>query len=292
MRHTLIPIIAIIILMSILVVACIKQKQIKNITPPSEVQHIEWSRNAVIYEVNIRQYSPEGTFNAFAKDLPRLKALGIDIIWLMPVNPIGEVKRKGKLGSYYSIKNYKAINPEFGNFEDFKNLVNDVHNQGMHIIIDWVPNHSSWDNLIFKDHPEYYMKDSLGRLVSPFNWTDVIRFNYKNPEMRKWMLETMKFWITETGIDGFRCDAASLVPANFWDSCRLELDKVKPIFFLAEADQPELHAKAFDMSYDWKFHQIMNQVAKREEDCECYRKTFCLGRFNLSIRFYFNAVYF
>jgi len=275
MKQILIPLAAIILIaLCIFFSACTKKKQPKSVPPPSEVRHIEWSKNAVIYEANIRQYSPEGTFNAFAKDLPRLKALGIDIIWVMPINPIGEVKRKGKLGSYYSVRDYKAINPEFGNMDDFKNLVNEVHKSGMHIIIDWVPNHSSWDNPVFKEHPEYYLKDSLGRFRSPFDWTDVVRFNYNNPGMRRWMIETMKFWLTETGIDGFRCDVAHMVPVDFWDSCRMELDKVKPIFFLAEADQPQLHARAYDMSYDWKFHHIMNQIAKGKKTANEIEKHF------------------
>jgi cyclomaltodextrinase / maltogenic alpha-amylase / neopullulanase len=275
MKQIIIPIAAIfVIAMCIFFVACTNKKQVKPLPPPSEVKHIDWSKNAVIYEANVRQYSPEGTFNSFTKDLPRLKELGIDIIWVMPINPIGEVKRKGKLGSYYSVKDYKAINPEYGNMDDFKNMVNEVHKLGMHILIDWVPNHSSWDNVIFKEHPEYYLKDTSGRFVSPFDWTDVVRFNYKNPGMRQWMIETMKFWLTETGIDGFRCDVAHMVPVEFWDSCRMELDKVKPIFFLAEADQPELHAKAYDMSYDWKFHHIMNQIAKGKKTANAIEKHF------------------
>jgi len=275
MKHILFPIASVILIAAcIFVVACAKKKQVKQIAPPSEVRHIEWSKNAVIYEANIRQYSPEGTFNAFIGDLPRLKSLGIDIIWVMPINPIGEIKRKGKLGSYYSVRDYRAINPEFGNLEDFKNMVNEVHKLGMHIIIDWVPNHSSWDNKVFKEHPEYYLKDTSGKFVSPYDWTDVVRFNYKNPGMRKWMIETMKFWLTETGIDGFRCDVAHMVPIDFWDSCRMELDKVKPIFFLAEADKPELHAKAYDMSYDWKFHHIMNQIAKEKKTANAIEKHF------------------
>jgi glycosidase len=241
---------------------------------PTEVKNLDWVKNAVIYEVNIRQYSPEGTFNAFAKDLPRLKQLGVDILWLMPIGPIGELNRKGKLGNYYSVKDYKSINPEFGTMDDFKNLVKKAHDLGLKLIIDWVPNHSSFDNPMFKEHPEYYMRDSAGKLVSPYDWTDVIRFDYSKPEMRNWMVETMKYWLKEADIDGFRCDVASMVPVDFWDSCRTELDKVKPIFFLAEADKPFLHAKAFDMSYDWKFHHIMNDIAKGKKNANAIEKHF------------------
>ncbi len=174
----------------------------------SNVKHVEWSKNAVIYEANIRQYSPEGTFKAFAKDLPRLKELGIDIIWVMPINPIGEKNRKGKLGSYYSVKDYKAINPEYGNLDDFKNMVNETHKLGMKLIIDWVPNHSAWDNELLQTHPEYYLKDSLGKFfhhsIGQMFYVSII----KTPEMRKWMIETMKYRLIETNIDGFRWDVA------------------------------------------------------------------------------------
>ncbi len=252
------------IIISIVFWGC-KKTKIKSQPYVSEVKNVEWVKNAVIYEVNIRQYTPEGTFNSFAKHLPRLKELGVDILWIMPIHPIGEKNRKGKLGSYYSVKDYKAINPEFGTMDDFKNLVKETHELGMKIIIDWVPNHSSWDNPLTVEHPDFYLRDSAGQFVSPFDWTDVIRFDYYNSRMRAWMIETMKYWLTETDIDGFRCDVAHMIPVSFWDSCRAELDKVKPIFFLAEADQPFLHKRAFDMSYDWKFHHIMNDIAKGKQ---------------------------
>ncbi len=229
----------------------------------SEVTHTEWSKSAVIYEVNIRQYSPEGTFKAFEKDLPRLKELGIDILWIMPIHPIGEKNRKGPLGSYYSVKDYKAVNPEFGTMEDFKNLVASIHKQGMKVIIDWVPNHSSWDNSLVKEHPEFYLKDSLGNFISPFDWTDVIRFDYNNQAMRQYMTETMQWWLKETDLDGYRCDVAHMVPVDFWEELRPELEKIKPVFMLAESDQPELHKKAFDMTYDWKLHHIFNEIARK-----------------------------
>jgi 1,4-alpha-glucan branching enzyme len=153
-------------------------------------------------------------------------------------------------------------------------LVKEAHSLGMKLIIDWVPNHSAWDNELLKTHPEYYLKDSLGKFVSPFDWTDVVRFDYKNSGMRKWMIETMKYWLTEANIDGFRCDVAHMVPIDFWDSCRMELDKVKPIFFLAEADQPFLHNNAFDMTYDWRFHHVMNSIAKGKLNANDIEKHF------------------
>jgi glycosidase len=274
MKHPSILILGMIVMLVFVAFACTRTAPEKVKPAPTTVKNLDWVKNAVIYEVNVRQFSKEGTFNAFAKDLPRLKSLGIDVLWLMPINPIGKANRKGPLGSYYSVQDYKAVNPEFGNMDDFKNLVKQVHEQGMKIVIDWVPNHSSWDNPMIKEHPEYYLKDSTGKMVSPFDWTDVVRFDYNNPDMRKWMIETMKFWLTETNIDGFRCDVAHMVPVSFWDSCRVELDKTKLIFFLAEADQPFLHANAYDASYDWKFHHIMNQTAKGKKNANDIEKHF------------------
>jgi glycosidase len=227
----------------------------------SEVVNQDWVRNAVIYEVNIRQYTPEGTFNAFAEHLPRLKSLGVEILWLMPINPIGQMNRKGELGSYYSVKDYKRINPEFGDMDDFKALVRKVHEEGMHIIIDWVPNHTSWDNVLTLEHPDYYKTTEDGNFASPFDWTDVIQLDYDNKDLRKYMIDAMKYWITETDIDGFRCDVAHMVPVDFWEEARPELEKVKPIFMLAESDQPELNRKAFDATYGWPFHSLMNEIA-------------------------------
>lgn len=256
------------------------KKPTARLQPRSEVKHVEWSKNAVIYEVNVRQYSKEGTFKAFEKDLPRLKKLGIDILWIMPVNPIGVEKRKipeGKtssLGSYYSVKDYKAINPEFGSMDDFKHLVKAAHELDLKLIIDWVPNHTAWDNNLLKTHPEYYLKDSTGKYVSPFDWTDVVRLDYKNPGTRRYMTETMQWWLKETDIDGFRCDVAHMVPTDFWNELRPELEKVKPVFMLAEADIPAQQQKGFDMSYDWKFHHIMNDIAKGKKSANAIMKHF------------------
>jgi cyclomaltodextrinase len=225
------------------------------------VVHPEWSINSSIYEVNVRQYTPEGTFKAFQRHLPELKKMGIGIVWIMPINPIGEKNRKGTLGSYYSIKDYKTINPEFGTLEDFKNLVNAIHKQGMHVIIDWVANHSSWDNILTKTHPDFYKKDSLGNFVAPVpDWSDVIAFNYNNPKLWIYMENVMEYWIKECNIDGFRCDVAGMVPTPFWNFVRKELEKIKPVFMLAEAESPDLHKHAFDMTYAWEFHHILKKI--------------------------------
>jgi glycosidase len=226
-------------------------------------RHVAWSRHANIYEVNIRQYTPEGTFKAFEKHLPRLQKMGVKILWLMPINPIGEKNRKGSLGSYYSVQNYEAVNPHFGTLNDLKALVKDAHARGMHVIIDWVANHTAWDNVWVKAHPDWYKKDENGNFVSPFDWTDVIALNYDNPDLRKAMINAMIYWVKNAGIDGFRCDVAGMVPVDFWDEARTALDKVKPVFMLAEdEDNAALVKYAFDMNYAWKMLHLMNDIAQ------------------------------
>ena len=190
--------------------------------------HPEWSKKSVIYEVNVRQYTPEGTFAAFEKHLPELKALGVDILWLMPINPIGKLNRKGFLGSYYSVSDYKAVNPEFGTLADFKRLVQKIHNMNMHIIIDWVANHTAWDNVWLKDHRDFFTKDSYGNLVAPVaDWADVVDLNYDNKELWNYMIDAMAYWIKECDIDGFRCDVAAMIPTEFWLEAYPRLSKIK-----------------------------------------------------------------
>lgn len=221
--------------------------------PYVELKHPEWSKNATIYEVNIRQYTPEGTFQAFEKHLQQIKDLGVDIIWLMPIHPIGVKNRKGTLGSYYSVKDYYAVNPEFGTMEDFKALVKMIHGMGMHVIIDWVANHSSWDNQLTVDHPEWYTHGRDGNFEPTpwFDWDDIIDFDYDQPGLRKYMTDVMKFWVKEADIDGYRCDTGGFIPLDFWDNLREELDGIKPVFMLAEWESRDMHKKAFDMTYAW-----------------------------------------
>lgn len=227
----------------------------------------DWAKNSTIYEVNIRQFSKEGTFKSFQQHLPRLKELGVDILWLMPINPIGKLNRKGTLGSYYSVKDYVDVNPEFGTKEDFKTLVDEIHNHGMHVIIDWVANHTAWDNKWVKTNPEFYTKDSSGNFVPPVpDWSDVIDLNYDNKELWKEMISALKYWVSEFDIDGYRCDVAGMVPIEFWNEVRTELDKIKPVFMLAEWDTPEMHKFAFDMTYDWDLHKIFNGVYAKERN--------------------------
>lgn len=242
-----------------------EKKELKPFT--SEVVHPEWTKNAVIYEVNIRQFTPEGTFNAFTEHLPRLRALGVDILWLMPINPIGVKNRKEPLGSYYSVKDYIDVNPEFGNLDDFKNLVLKAHELGFHLIIDWVPNHSAWDNKLTVDHPDWYVKDSKGSFIPPigFDWTDVIQFDWSKKELHDYMISALKFWV-ELGVDGFRVDHPHQTPYEFWERTRVELNKIKPVFMVAEnEEQTDFMKNGFDMSYAWELHHLMNRIAQGKD---------------------------
>lgn len=230
------------------------------------VQFPEWSKDAVIYEVNVRQFTPEGTFEAFETHLPRLKNLGVDILWLMPVYPIGELNRKGEIGSYYAVKDYFKINAEFGSEEDFHHLVESAHELGMYVILDWVPNHTAWDNVLMAEHPEWYEKNLDDEPIPPpgTDWTDVIALDYKNGELRAYMISAMKYWLEEFDIDGFRCDVAGYVPTSFWLEAREVLNKSKSIFMLAEWEDRDIH-RAFEMSYSWELEHHMQMIAKEEE---------------------------
>jgi glycosidase len=244
--------------------------------------HVAWSRNANIYEVNIRQYTQEGTFNAFAKQLPRLRKMGVDILWLMPVQPIGVKNRKGTLGSYYAVRDYTAVNPEFGTMDDFKRLVQQAQGLGMRVIIDWVANHTAFDNPWTVRHKDWYLKDAKGEIFpvtytegpEPEYWTDVTGLDWKQPGLWKGMQEAMAFWVRETGIDGFRCDVAAKVPTAFWEQTRAELERIKPVFMLAEAWQPELHTRAFDMTYGWDTVTVFKDIAKGKADARALKALF------------------
>jgi glycosidase len=235
----------------------------------STVVHTAWSRNAVIYEVNVRQYTPEGTLAAFQRHLPRLDSLGVDILWLMPVQPIGKKNRKGLLGSPYSISDYTAINPELGTEADFKALVDAAHARGMKVILDWVANHTAFDHPWITQHKDYYVTKSDGTIINArdgeghdTDWTDVAELNYDNAGLRRAMITDMRWWMDNMGIDGFRCDVAGGVPTDFWLDARHTLEASHPgLFMLAEADDPHLHA-AFDMTYGWEFHHLLNDIAQ------------------------------
>ncbi|GGK60763.1 alpha-amlyase [Rufibacter glacialis] len=230
--------------------------------PYVELTHPAWSKNATIYEVNIRQYTPEGTFKAFEAHLPRLKKMGVDILWLMPIHPIGEKNRKGTLGSYYSVKDYYGVNPEFGTKEDFKALVQKIHTLGMFVILDWVANHSAWDNPLTQQHPEWYTKTAEGDFQPTpwYDWEDIIDFDYTQPGLRKYMTEALTYWVRELDVDGYRCDVAGFMPVDFWENARAELDAIKPVFMLAEWESRDLHKKAFDMTYSWSLWDRLHEV--------------------------------
>jgi len=247
-----------------------------------------WAKNAVIYELNTRQFSPEGNFSGIIKQLDRLQKMGIDIIWLMPIHPISELKRKATgdilvddikdeaekkkyLGSPYAVMDYGKVNPDFGTMADFKSLLAKAHSIGIKIIIDWVPNHTGWDHPWITDHPDWYTKDANGNITDPIDpgtgkswgWTDVADLNYENKEMRKAMIAEMLFWIKDIGIDGFRCDVAHGIAQDFWDECSAQIFKANPeIFLLAEAEVPShRNQNTFHASYGWSLHHLLNDIA-------------------------------
>lgn len=226
--------------------------------------------SATIYEVNMRQYSPEGTFNAFTKDIPQLKELGIDIIWLMPIYPISLKDRKGSLGSYYAVQDYTKVNSNFGTFEDLQNLVKTAHDNGIYVVLDWVANHTGRDHVWLTEHPDFYVRDSAGNPLAPFDWTDVAKLDYKNVNMRKAMISDLQFWLKNADVDGFRCDVAGEVPTDFWDDATTQLKQIKPIFMLAEAEKPELLNKAFEMQYGWKAHHLFNDIAQGKQGVKAW----------------------
>ena len=226
-----------------------------------------WVSNTNVYEVNVRQYTKEGTFNAFAAELPRLKLMGVETIWFMPITPIAQKNKKGTLGSPYACSDYTGINPEFGTLEDFKNLVNSAHDMGMKVIIDWVANHTGWDHRWTKEHPDYYLMDSsTNDFHIASGMDDIIELNFANPALRKAMIDAMNYWVTETKIDGFRCDLASWVEQDFWVEARTALEKTKNLFWLAELDPTENqnYMEVFDAAYSWKWMHLTEDYYKKQ----------------------------
>ncbi|WP_080239650.1 alpha-amylase family glycosyl hydrolase [Spirosoma rigui] len=240
--------------------------------PPSP----DWAHNATIYEVNTRQFSVDGNFKAVEAQLPRLKEMGVDIIWLMPIYPISQKNKKGNLGSPYAVADYKAVNPEYGTLDDFKQLVNRAHALGLRVILDWIPNHTGWDHVWIEEHPDWYTKIN-GKMTTPIDpktnkptdWSDVVDLDYGNPAMRKGMIEAMQYWIKECDIDGYRCDVAGYVPNDFWAELRPQLDKIKTVFMLSEwEDDPDQFKSCFNMNYGWAMHSMMKAVAKGQQTAD------------------------
>ena len=280
-----------ILLLSLLILSCQNQSeiarkpQVKTIedTPFLPINE-EIISKAVLYEANIRQYSVEGSFNAFAEDLPKLKKMGVKIIWLMPINPISNTKSKGPLGSYYAVSNYTKVNPEFGTLKDFKSLVNKAHQLGMYVILDWVPGHTGWDHVWIKENSDYYLKNRKGEIIDPidfrtgksFGWTDVADLNYKNMQMREALRKAMVYWVEETNIDGYRIDQAYAVPQEFYNKTFAILKRIKPLFLLAETDIYHPGGldlvKKFDASYDWPGHHLSKKVARGQKNALNYSR--------------------
>jgi glycosidase len=255
-----------------LLLGAIAQPRLGRATPASGRSHVDWSEQSGIYEVNLRQFTPEGSLAAFERELPRLARMGVGILWLMPLQPIGVKQRKGSLGSYYAIRDYTAVNPEFGSLADLKRVLDRAHALGMKVILDWVANHTAWDHPWVTQHPDWYQRDADGRIhgyvyratptSEPESWEDVVGLDYRQQGLWRAMAEAMRFWLREVGFDGFRCDVAGRVPTAFWEFVRPQLDAVRPVFMLAESDKPELHARAFDMGYDWALYDTLKRVAQ------------------------------
>jgi glycosidase len=239
------------------------QNKKTNVPKTSRIDgHPAWIMQGNIYEVNVRQYTREGTLNAFAKHLDRLRAMGVQTLWFMPLNPISKLDRKGSLGSYYAVSDYTAVNPEFGTMADWIKLVKKIHAMGMKVIIDWVPNHTGADNRWLTEHPDFFVKDSSGKAAIAKDWADTRQLDYHNPVMEDSMINAMKFWLARSDIDGFRCDVAWNVPGSFWQKCITRLKSMKNIFMLAEGDSAYLPKNGFDAVYPWHMFHMMEKIAK------------------------------
>ncbi|MBQ2992416.1 MAG: DUF3459 domain-containing protein [Alistipes sp.] len=253
-------------LVYLLAVICLAAISCTSNNTKTESAHPEWCYNTVVYEMNVRQYTPEGTFAAAAEHLPRLKELGVDIVWLMPIYPIGVLERKGTLGSYYAISDYCATNPEFGSLEDFDAFLASAHNLGLRVVLDWVANHTSPDAKWIRECPaDWYVRDENGKTIVQYDWTDIAKLNYENMDMRAEMEKAMRFWL-ERGVDGFRCDMACEVPFDFWQTTIPALRGDYPeLYMLAEGEHAELHKDSFDASYAWELHHLLNAIARGEK---------------------------
>lgn len=229
-----------------------------------KLTHPEWSQSASIYQINTRQFTEAGTFAAAQEHLPRLKQLGVGILWLMPIHEIGLKHRKGSLGSPYAVRDYRSVNPEFGTLADLKRFVEAAHALGIKVILDWVANHTAWDHVWVEAHPEWYERDQRGqfRPTPWWDWDDIINLDYSQPALREAMIEAMKYWLEEADIDGYRCDVAGFVPVDFWNEARKQLDALKPVFMLAEWESRDLHAEAFDMTYAWSWYDAVLKLCQ------------------------------
>jgi len=233
----------------------------------------DWVKDAIIYEIFPRAFSQKGDFNSITADLDRLKNLGVTVLWLMPIHPIGREKAKGTIGSPYAVKDYYAVNPDYGTSADLKRLVAEAHRRGLKVIIDIVVNHTAWDSVMMKN-PAFYTKNGKGEIIPPVpDWADVADLNYENPELRKYIIEMLKMWIRDYDLDGFRCDVAGFVPTDFWETARAEVDKIKAdTIWLAEWESPDLLVKAFDLDYSWNIHSTLTEVLQGQKPASRIRE--------------------
>ncbi len=238
------------------------------------ITHPSWSHAATIYQLNTRQFTPEGTFAAASEHLERLRDLGVDIVWLMPIHEIGLENRKGTLGSPYSVRDYYSVNSELGTLQDLKSFGDRAHDLGMYVILDWVANHTAWDNPLVTQHPDWYERDWKGDLTPTpwWDWSDVVDLDYSQPGVRDYMVEAMRYWVTEVAIDGYRCDVAGFVPIDFWTRARRELDAIKPVFLLAEWESRDLHRQAFDATYAWSWAEALQAISLGHADVSALYK--------------------
>jgi len=246
----------------------------KDVSQASARSTPQWLRDGVIYEIFPRDFSPKGDLNGVTARLDELKDLGVTVLWVMPIHPIGEKLRKGDYGSPYAIRDYYAVDPNYGTVDDVKKLVAEAHKRGLKVIMDLVVNHTAWDSVMMA-HPEFYKKDENGKIVPPVPaWSDVAGLNYANPDLREYIISMMKYWIKECDIDGYRCDVASMVPTDFWEQARAEMQKIKPdIMMLAEASKPELLVQAFDTDYSWPLMGTLNDVLIRDKPASNLKKS-------------------
>ena len=239
--------------------------------------HADWVQDAALYEVFVRDFSPSGDFDGLTATLHRVEATGADVLWLMPIHPVGELNRKGTLGSSYSVRDYRAVNPEYGDAEDFRELVRAAHDAGLKVIIDWVPNHTAWDHAWITQHPDWYTRNERGEMTEPRNddgsltgWTDVAELDYESPELRREMIASMRWWLEEFDIDGFRVDVAGMVPDDFWREAVPELREVGPILLLAEWGDPRMHDLGFDLTYGWDAYSTLKAVWRGEQPASAF----------------------
>lgn len=263
------------VVLSVFLASCVfGQQPSRDVSKESGRSSQDWIRDAVIYQIWQRAYSQKGDFNSITADLDRLKTLGVDVLWLMPVHPVGQVKKKGTVGSPYAVQDYYGISTDYGTPADLKRLVAEAHKRGIKVIIDIVANHTAWDNKLIKEHPEFYKKNDKGEIVPPIpDWADVAGLDYSNKNLRRYVIDMLKSWIRDYDLDGFRCDVAMFIPTDFWEEARAEVDKIKPnTIWLAESEKADLLVRAFDLDYSWNLHSTLTDVMRGSNPASALRR--------------------